>query len=64
MGKSCIICGEKASFKIKDTSDFYCEDCAKESFSDIELLETLEEDAQKLKGYLEERYAQEGNKEE
>ena len=56
MGKTCIICEEKeAEFKIKDTSDFYCNGCAQESFGDVELLVSLEDEAQKLKQYLKER---------
>jgi hypothetical protein len=49
MPKKCIICGVEAKFCIKDTSDFYCEECAKENFSEIELLEKLEDRAKKLK---------------
>jgi hypothetical protein len=53
--KKCGICEEEAGYKIKDTSDFYCEECAKENFSDLTMLITLEEEAQQLKAYLKEK---------
>ncbi|MEM4756187.1 MAG: hypothetical protein QW594_03575 [Candidatus Woesearchaeota archaeon] len=43
MPKKCILCDESASYKIRGTSDFYCFECAKESFSDLSLLEKVEE---------------------
>lgn len=43
MPKKCIICGESAKYAIKGTSDFYCEECAEDSFSDITLLEKVED---------------------
>lgn len=49
MAKKCIICGAEAEFKIKDTSDYYCKDCAEENFSDVSLLVKVEEEAQRLK---------------
>ncbi|MBN1386680.1 hypothetical protein JW968_06965 [Candidatus Woesearchaeota archaeon] len=49
MPKKCIICHEKADFCIKDSSDFYCADCAKEYFADTSLLITVEEQAKRLK---------------
>ena len=56
MGKKCIICGEEeAVYKIKDTSDFYCEECAQENFSDLSVLVKVEEEAQRLKEFLEEK---------
>ncbi len=42
MPKRCIICEDQAEFGIKDTSDYYCEECAKESFSDLDLLKKLD----------------------
>lgn len=54
MAKKCIICGDGASFLIKGTSDYYCEECAKESFSDLKLLQKVEEQAQKIKEMVEE----------
>ena len=52
MGKKCIICEEEAQFCIKNTSDFYCYECAQENFSDIALLEKLQKEANALKNYL------------
>jgi len=52
MPKKCIICGVDAMFQIKDTSDYYCEDCAQDNFSDLDLLEKVEESAKKLKEFI------------
>jgi len=52
MGKKCIICNEEAGYKIKDTSDYYCQECAEENFNDLNLLVTMEEEAKRLKEYL------------
>ena len=55
MVKRCIICSEEATFKIKDTADFYCQACAEENFADLSLLVSVEEEAQKLKELVKER---------
>jgi hypothetical protein len=55
MVKKCIVCTQEAKFKIKDTSDYYCKDCADENFSDLSMLLTVEEEAQRLKEYVVER---------
>lgn len=55
MTKKCILCGEEAKFKIKDSTDFYCQDCAEDSFSDLDLLVKVEEEAQQLKKALKEK---------
>ena len=55
MGKKCIICTEEAKYKIKDTSDYYCLECAEENFNDLNLLVTMEEEAKRLKEYLKSR---------
>ncbi|MEW5896567.1 MAG: hypothetical protein AB1668_02650 [Nanoarchaeota archaeon] len=52
MSKKCLVCDAEAVYKIKDTSDFYCENCAQENFADISLLVKVEEEAQQLKNYL------------
>ncbi len=53
MAKKCIICNEEAAvYKIKDTSDYYCQECAEENFSDVTDLIKVEEDAQRLKEYV------------
>ncbi len=49
MTKKCIVCGADAEFKIKDTSDYYCQSCAEENFGDIALLIRVEGEAQRLK---------------
>ncbi len=57
MTKKCIICHEEASFKIKDTSDYYCKECAEDNFADLSVLVTMEEEAQKLKNFVKEKNA-------
>ncbi|MBS3168897.1 hypothetical protein J4210_00285 [Candidatus Woesearchaeota archaeon] len=49
MSKKCIICNAEAGYMIKDTSDYYCGECAEEHFGDITLLVKMEAEAQKLK---------------
>jgi|APSaa5957512622_1039677.scaffolds.fasta_scaffold185664_2 hypothetical protein len=56
MGKKCIMCcEEEAVYKIKDTSDCYCKECAKEIFSDLTVLVKVEEEAKRLQKFLEEK---------
>ena len=55
MDKKCTICGEKAKFAIKDTNDYYCEECAEDSFGDITVLIKIDEQAKKLKAFVDER---------
>ena len=55
MGKKCIVCSADAVYKIKDTSDYYCQNCAEDNFSDISLLVKVEEEAQRLKEFLKEK---------
>ena len=55
MVKKCMICGEEAIYKIKDTPDYYCPECAEENFSDLDMLVKVEEEAQKLKNLLKEK---------
>ncbi len=55
MPKKCHICSQEAEFKIKDTNDFYCKDCAIEHFGDLSYLKTIEEEAQLLKAAIKER---------
>ena len=50
MSKKCIICGEEAKFKIKDTrNECYCQTCAEENFAELNLLQKIEEEANLLK---------------
>ena len=44
MKKKCTVCSEEASYNIKDTSEFYCLECAEENFGDLDLLIKLEDD--------------------
>ena len=55
MVKKCIICESEAVYKIKDTPDYYCQECAEENFSDLDLLVKVEEEAQRLKEFLKEK---------
>lgn len=48
MVKRCIICGEEAQFRIKDSSEFYCQECAEENFADLSVLQKVEEEAKVL----------------
>ncbi len=64
MAKKCIICKEEARYIIKDTSDYYCEECAKDSFNDISALLKVEEQAQMLKKAIKEKMKEEQNNEE
>jgi hypothetical protein len=55
MVKKCIICEAEAVYKIKDNSDFYCQECAEENFADLTMLVKVEEEAQRLKEFLKEK---------
>lgn len=63
MGKKCIICNAEATYKIKDTSDYYCQECAQENFADLTLLVKVEEEAQRLKEFLKDQKEPEDNNE-
>lgn len=52
MAKKCLICEKPAEYEIKGGSASYCENCAKESFSDVSFLVKVEEEAQRLKEVL------------
>lgn len=54
MPKKCIICEEEAEFVIKGSNESYCEECAKEHFSDLSLLIKVEEQAKALKKLIKE----------
>jgi hypothetical protein len=51
--RKCIICGKKAEFIIKNSSEAYCAVCAEEHFSDISYLQKIEEEAKKLESFVE-----------
>jgi hypothetical protein len=59
MGKKCTICGKDAKYNIKDSSEYYCEECALESFDDISALVRVEEQAKRIKKLVEEHAAEE-----
>ncbi len=55
MKKKCIVCNAEAEYKIKDSSDYYCLDCAEENFADLSMLLKVEEEAKRLKAIVEEK---------
>jgi hypothetical protein len=55
MAKKCTICEEEAQYNIKGTSEYYCDDCAKENFSDISLLQKIEEQAKIIKNLIKDK---------
>jgi hypothetical protein len=55
MVKKCVDCTDEAKYKIKDTSEYYCKECAEEHFADLSLLISVEEEAQRLKEYIKEK---------
>jgi hypothetical protein len=55
MAKKCVICEAPAEFKIKDSLDFYCRECAQESFSDLKLLLEVNEEVTRLKAAIDQR---------
>ena len=59
MAKKCNICDAPAVYRIKDTSDFYCQECAQENFGEVDLLVSVEKEAQRLKKVVEERLGEE-----
>ena len=52
MVKKCVDCNIEAKYRIKDTSEFYCEDCADEHFADLDMLIKVEEEINNLKKVL------------
>lgn len=57
MGRKCTVCGEEAIYGIKDTSEYYCQECAEENFADLDLLVVLESQAQQLKDIVTKKLA-------
>lgn len=55
MDKRCIICGGSASFAIKGFSETYCRECALVNFSDLELLEHLDDRTQRVSELVDEK---------
>lgn len=55
MGKRCIICEDEAFYCIKGSSEYYCKKCAIEHFSDVKLLQTIEEQAKIIKQLIKDK---------
>ncbi len=51
--KHCIVCNKEAAYRIKDTPEFYCRECAEENFAELSLLLKVEAEAQQLKKMVE-----------
>ena len=64
MNKKCIICGDSAQFLIKDTNDYYCNECAQEQFSDLSYLVKVEEQAKELKKMVDEKFEEQSKAED
>ncbi len=64
MAKKCIICDKDAEYCVKDTSDYYCKECALEHFGDLSYLITAEEQAKRLKEALERELEEEKENED
>ncbi|MBI2668995.1 hypothetical protein HYX14_04075 [Candidatus Woesearchaeota archaeon] len=64
MAKKCMICDAPAVFQIKNTTDYYCADCAEENFGDVSVLVKVEEEAQRLKKLVDEKMEEENNYDE
>ena len=59
MPKKCIICEKDAEFNVKDSSEFYCQECAEDNFADMSYLEkvqAVEEQANLLKQRIDEEW--------
>lgn len=54
MAKKCIICNNAAELCIKDSSECYCVECAKEQFEDTSYLVSVEDEAKKFKEAIDE----------
>ncbi len=55
MAKKCVLCGGEAEFFIKNSSEYYCEECASMQFGDLSYLQKVEDNAKKLKKFLKEK---------
>ena len=50
MSKRCLICEQAAKYAIKNSKDYYCEECTQDQFGDISYLVKIEEMQQKKTG--------------
>ena len=57
----CIICDKEAQWFVRGTSNAYCEEHAKEFFSDTSYLASVEEDAQRLFDVVEANRSERGD---
>lgn len=55
MAKKCMICDGSAEYRIKDSAEFYCENCAAENFSDTSYLQKVAEESERLKEIIKEK---------
>lgn len=55
MTKKCIICENPAELCIKDSSECYCIECAKDQFEDTSYLVKVEEETKKTKDAADEK---------
>jgi uncharacterized Zn ribbon protein len=55
MAKKCIICDAEATYRIKDSTEFYCNECAAENFNDLSYLKKVAEEAERLKEAIKEK---------
>jgi len=44
MKKKCLVCRAEAFYLMKNTANFYCQDCAEENFADLEMLVKIEDE--------------------
>lgn len=42
MAKKCTLCDAEARYMVKDSSEYYCDECALENFSDVGVLQPIE----------------------
>lgn len=43
MSKRCLICEQEGKYAIKNTKDYYCQECAEDQFEDVSYLVPIEE---------------------
>jgi len=65
MAKKCVICDAEAEFFVKGIpNDRYCRECAEENFNDLELLEKVSSEKEKIKKDIEDKLPDTGGSEE
>jgi len=53
MAKKCTLCSAEARYMIKDSSEYYCDECALENFSDVGVLQPIEDTNKKSEHLVE-----------